>query len=134
MNCETQYRVTYGETDAMGFAYYGNYLRWFEIGRAEWFRSTGTTYRELEKGGTYLPVMEAHCSYIRPAYYDDLLTIRTSFSFAGPARLRFDYEIVRNDEILTKGYTLHACMNSERKAQKPPEFLRKLLQSNKNLE
>ena len=83
----TQVRVIYGDTDAMGFAYYGNYLKWFEIGRSEWFRKTGTTYRELEKSGLYLPVVEAHCSYLKPAFYDDLLTIETSFKFAGPARL-----------------------------------------------
>jgi acyl-CoA thioester hydrolase len=123
------FRVIYGDTDAMGFAYYGNYLKWFEIGRSEWFRNTGTTYRDLEKNGLYLPVVEAHCSYLKPAFYDDLLTIQTSFKFAGPARLRFDYAIFRNDELLTEGYTLHVCLNSERKVQKPPVFLRKLLES-----
>lgn len=129
MASEAQIRVIYGDTDAMGFAYYGNYLKWFEIGRAEWFRKTGTTYRELERSGIYLPVMEAHCAYIKPAFYDDLLTIKTEFSFVGPARLRFDYEIRREDSVITRGYTLHTCMNGERKVQKPPEFLRKLLES-----
>ncbi|MFZ2448754.1 MAG: thioesterase family protein [Syntrophobacteraceae bacterium] len=133
MAAQAQFRVIYGDTDAMGFAYYGNYLKWFEIGRAEWFRETGTSYREIEQGGTYLPVVEAHCSYIHPAFYDDVLTISTSFTFAGPARLRFDYEIMRGDEIITTGYTLHVCMNRERKVQKPPGFLRKLLESGKNL-
>lgn len=127
MASENQFRVTYGDTDAMGFAYYGNYLKWFEIGRSEWFRCTGKTYRELEREGLFMPVVEAHCSYIKPAFYDDLLTIRTSFKFAGPARLRFDYKIFRQDELLTEGYTLHVCMNSDKKVQKPPQFLRDLL-------
>ncbi len=134
MAVEAQFRVIYGDTDAMGFAYYGNYLKWFEIGRSEWFRETGTSYYELEKKGLYLPVVEAHCSYLKPAFYDDVLTIRSTFRFAGPARLRFDYEIFRGEEILTRGYTLHACMNSERKVQKPPEFLRKLLEGQGNRE
>jgi acyl-CoA thioester hydrolase len=125
---QARFRVLYGETDAMGFAYYGNYLRWFEIGRAEWFRGKGTSYREVEGNGIFLPVVEAHCSYIHPAFYDDVLAISTSFAFAG-ARLRFDYEIHRGDELITTGYTLHVCMNSRRKVQKPPGFLRELLGS-----
>lgn len=129
MTCEARVRVIYGDTDAMGVAYYGNYLKWFEIGRSEWFRGTGTSYRELEKDGLYLPVMEAHCSYIKPAFYDDVLAVETSFRFAGPARLRFDYTIVREGETISTGHTLHACMNRDRKVQKPPKFLRELLES-----
>jgi acyl-CoA thioester hydrolase len=121
-------RVIYGDTDAMGFAYYGNYLKWFEIGRSEWFRAMGKTYRELESGGLFMPVVEAHCSYIKPAFYDDFLTISTSFRFSG-ARLRFEYRIHRGEELLTEGHTIHVCMNRERKVQKPPRFLRELLES-----
>ncbi len=129
MSIQAQFRVIYADTDAMGIAYYGNYLKWFEIGRSEWFRKTGTTYRELEQGGVHLPVVEAHCSYIRPAFYDDVLTIGTTFSFAGPARLKFEYQIMRGDELITKGYTVHACLNGERKVRKPPAFLLKILES-----
>lgn len=129
MASQAQFRVIYGDTDAMGFAYYGNYLKWFEIGRAEWFRTSGTSYRELEQRGLYLPVLEAHCSYLKPAFYDDLLTISTSFKFEGPARLRFEYEILRDVEVITRGYTLHACMNTDHKVQKPPPYLRELLES-----
>ncbi|MHC1726733.1 MAG: acyl-CoA thioesterase [Syntrophobacteraceae bacterium] len=132
MSVKTHFRVTYADTDAMGFAYYGNYLKWFEIGRTEWFRNTGTSYRDLEGKGLFLPVVEAHCSYVKPAFYDDLLTIGTSFKFAGHARLRFDYEIYRDKELLTQGYTQHVCMNSGRKVQKPPDFLRDLLDSAKD--
>ena len=121
-------RVTYGDTDAMGQAYYGNYLKWFEIGRSEWFRVSGMTYREVECGGLYLPVVEAHCSYRKPAFYDDLLTIATTFRFSGPARLRFDYEILRQEETLAVGYTVHACVSRERKVLKPPDFLKAVLE------
>ena len=134
MASQAQFRVIYGDTDAMGFAYYGNYLKWFEIGRSEWFRDTGTSYFELEKTGLFLPVVEAYCSYLKPAFYDDVLTIKSTFRFAGPARLRFDYEIYRGEEILTRGYTLHVCMNSERKVQKPPEYLLKVLESGREPE
>lgn len=126
---QAQFRVLYGDTDAMGQAYYGNYLKWFEVGRAEWFRSFGMSYRELEGTGVYLPVVEAHCSYHKPAFYDDILTISTSFRFAGPARLRFDYEVSRNGETLAKGYTVHACVNRDRKVLRPPEHLRVILDS-----
>ena len=129
MEVRAQIRVLYGDTDAMGQAYYGNYLRWFESGRAEWFRSCGMSYRELEEKGVYLPVIEAHCHYRKPAFYDDVLTIATSFRFSGPARLRFDYEVSRqaNGDSLANGYTVHVCVDRERKVLKPPAFLAQLL-------
>lgn len=127
MICEAQFRVLYGDTDAMGQAYYGNYLKWFEYGRSEWFRLCGTTYRELEAGGVFLPVVEAHCDYRKPAFYDDILTVSTGFRFSGHARLRFDYEIHRTGDLLATGYTVHACVTSERKVIKPPESLRRIL-------
>ena len=126
---EDRFRVLYGDTDAMGQAYYGNYLKWFEVGRAEWFRCCGMSYRQLEETGIFLPVIEAHCRYLKPAYYDDILTIVTRFQFAGPARLRFDYQIKRDDDLLAKGFTIHVCVNSERKVVKPPDHLRALLES-----
>jgi acyl-CoA thioester hydrolase len=129
MMVDARYRVIYGDTDAMGQAYHGNYMRWFEVGRAEWFRSCGTSYRELEGTGVFLPVVEVHCSYHKPAFYDDVLTITTSFQYAGPARLQFDYEISRNGETLAKGYTIHACVNADRKVLRPPEHLRTILDS-----
>ena len=122
-------RVLYGDTDAMGQAYYGQYMRWFEAGRAEWFRHLGTTYRHLEEQGIFLPVIEAHCRYFRPAFYDDILEIETSFHFPAPARLRFDYAVFRQNpsERLAEGYTVHVCVNGERKPLKPPIWLRDLL-------
>lgn len=129
MAVDADVRVVYGDTDAMGNAYYGNYLRWFEVGRSEWFRQSGMSYRELEGRGVYLPVVEAHCAYRIPAFYDDELKIRTRFRFAGPARLRFDYEIRRGSDLLASGHTVHVCVTRERKVLKPPEFLRTLLAS-----
>ena len=113
----------------MGQAYYGNYLKWFEVGRSEWFRKSGMSYREIESGGVYLPVVEVHCSYKKPAHYDDILTIATTFQFSGPARLRFDYEIMRQEEVLALGYSVHVCVTRDRKVLKPPEYLRTMLES-----
>jgi acyl-CoA thioester hydrolase len=87
-------RVRYAETDKMGVVYYANYLAWFEIGRCEWLRATGLTYRELEEQGTVLPVIETHCQYRRPLRYDDEVEIRTRGTLLSPARIRFDYEVV----------------------------------------
>lgn len=129
MVVEAQVRVLYGDTDAMGQAYYGNYFRWFEAGRAEWFRTCGMSYREIERGGVWLPVVEANCRYRMSAFYDDVLGVFTSFGFSSQARLRFDYEIKRNGEQLANGYTVHVCMNAARKVMKPPEHLRRLLES-----
>lgn len=129
MKVQTEVRVLYGDTDAMGQAYHGNYLKWFEAGRAEWFRARGMSYRELEERGVYLPVVEAYCSYSRPAFYDDMLTIQSAFRFEGRARLRFDYEVTRDGEVLAVGHTVHACVTRDRKVLKPPAYLRVLLHS-----
>ena len=72
----TRVRVRYAETDRMGVVYYANYLVWFEVGRTDWLRETGWTYREMEQDGVSLPVIEAHCEYRQPARYDDELEIR----------------------------------------------------------
>jgi acyl-CoA thioester hydrolase len=131
MLVQTEIRVLYGDTDAMGQAYYGNYMRWFEYGRAEWFRACGMSYRGLEEKGVYLPVIEAHCRYRKPAFYDDVLTITAGFRFSGPARLRFDYDLKRSaeEDLIASGYTVHVCVDRERKVLKPPAYLAELLQS-----
>lgn len=125
---KAQTRVIYGDTDAMGQAYHGNYLRWFEMGRSAWFRGRGMSYRELEEQGVYLPVLEVHCQYKKPAFYDDVLDIGTAFQFAGPIRLRFDYEISRESDTLATGYTVHVCVSRDRKVLKPPDYLRAILE------
>ena len=74
---ETKIRIRYGETDQMGYVYYGNYAQFFEIGRVEMLRSLGVSYASMEKQGIMLPVVDFSVKYIKPAYYDDLITIRT---------------------------------------------------------
>ncbi len=89
---ETQLRVRYSETDQMGYVYYGNYAQYFEIGRVETLRELGFSYRQLEESGVMLPVLEYRIKYLKPALYDDLLTIRTVISEIPSARIHFNYE------------------------------------------
>jgi acyl-CoA thioester hydrolase len=122
----TTYRVIYGDTDNMGQAYYGNYFRWFEIGRSEMFRSLGLPYKAVEDNGIFLPVAESHCKYETPAKYDDVLVIETSLDDKFRASLKFDYKIYREDgqTLIARGYTKHPCVNREGKVVRPPKFLK----------
>jgi acyl-CoA thioester hydrolase len=123
-------RVRYGDTDQMGFAYYGNYLRWFEIGRAEMLRSLGRSYRDIESEGVWLPVLEARCRYLKPARYDDVVAIETGVLELGRASVRFGYRIVRGEteELIAHGTTEHCFMAPGERPVRPPEALRQLLE------
>ncbi|MGH9346000.1 MAG: acyl-CoA thioesterase [Vicinamibacterales bacterium] len=125
----TLVRVRYAETDRMGIVYYANYLVWFEVGRAEWLRETGLTYREMETEGVSLPVIEAHCEYRQSARYDDELEIRTRATLLTPVRVRFDYDIVRaHDQALAAaGYTVHAAVDAAGRPCRVPARVRSLL-------
>lgn len=125
-------RVRYGDTDQMGFAYYGNYLRWFEIGRAEMLRSLGTSYREIEAQGIWLPVLEAQCRYLKPARYDNEVAIETGVRELGRASVRFGYRIVRagaSSELLAVGETEHCYMGRDERPVRPPRELLALLEA-----
>jgi acyl-CoA thioester hydrolase len=122
----TRIRVRYAETDRMGVVYYANYLVWFEVGRTEWLRDTGSTYLELERDGLALPVIEARCEYHRPARYDDDLEISTTGTLLSPVRVRFDYEVWRPGEAspLAEGYTIHASLDRNGRPRRlPPPLL-----------
>ena len=125
----TTYRVIYGDTDNMGQAYYGNYFRWFEIGRSEMFRSLGLPYKSVEDNGIFLPVAESHCKYLTPAKYDDILVIETSLDTKIKAGMKFDYRIYKEDgkTLIANGYTIHPCVNSDGKVVRPPKFLRDVI-------
>jgi acyl-CoA thioester hydrolase len=122
-------RVRYGDTDQMGVAYYGNYLRWFEIGRAEMLRALGRTYREVEEDGIRLPVVEAWCRYLSPARYDDLLAIETGVARLARASVRFGYRIVRvaDGARLAVGGTEHCFLDVAGKPARAPAPLAELL-------
>lgn len=89
----TSLRVRYGETDQMGYCYYGNYAQYFEVGRVEAMRSLGMSYRKLEESGIMLPVSHFSVKYIKPALYDDLLLITTRITGLKGTKLEFEYEI-----------------------------------------
>jgi acyl-CoA thioester hydrolase len=119
-------RVRYAETDQMGVVYYANYFVWFEIGRTDWLRSFGTTYRDLEDRGIRLPVIEAHCEYRQPARYDDELAVTTRGRMGSPARVAFDYEITRTSDgaLIAEGRTVHAAIHPNGRPGRLPAALR----------
>ncbi len=122
-------RVRYSETDRMGIVYYANYFVWFEVGRSEWMRGTGSTYREMEGAGISLPVIEAHCDYRQPARYDDELTIHTRATLLTPVRVRFDYEVVRlvDAMVVATGHTIHATLDASGRPCRLPDPIRAVL-------
>ena len=128
----TEYRVIYGDTDNMGVAYHANYLRWFEIGRSELFRSLGMTYKSIESKGFFLPVSEVYCKFINSAQYDDLIIIEAGVDGNMRAGLKFDYRILRKvDEAeLVQGFTKHAYMDSNGRVIRPPRFIKDILSEN----
>ena len=96
----TTYRVRYADTDQMGYVYYGNYARLYEIGRVEALRSLGYSYKEMEDSGVMMPVYENKSRFIAPTLYDDLLTIKTTINSLPSARVVFHYEISNSSEKL----------------------------------
>ncbi|MGE3276197.1 MAG: acyl-CoA thioesterase [Vicinamibacterales bacterium] len=126
---ESRLRVRYAETDKMGVVYYANYMVWFEIGRTDWLRATGATYRDMEHEGVSLPVIEAHAEYRQGARYDDEIAVRTRATRLSPVRLRFDYEIVRaaDERALASGYTVHAAVDRSGKPVRLPASVRNLI-------
>jgi len=97
---EIQVRVRYAETDQMGYVYYGNYATYFEVARVELLRSIGFSYKKLEEEGIMLPVFEFSIKYFKPAYYDDLLIIKTTIPESPGARIKFLYETFNEKGVL----------------------------------
>lgn len=119
----TNLRVRYGETDQMGYSYYGNYAQYFEVGRVETMRLLGMSYRQLEEQGVMLPVSEFCVKYKSPALYDDLLFVKTTISSLKGARLHFDYSITNEagQTIATAFTTLVFVSKQTMRPIQPPE-------------
>lgn len=113
----------------MGITYHANYLVWFEIGRTDWLRHHGWTYREMERDGFRLPVVEVQCRYLAPAHYDDELDVYTRATLVTPARVRFDYEVGRvgGEGPAATGFTVHAVLNAAGKPCRVPARVRDAL-------
>jgi acyl-CoA thioester hydrolase len=120
-------RVIYGDTDMMGVAYYGNYLRWFEVGRNELIRARGMTYRQFEDRGLILPVVEASVKYWKSALYDDVLEIHTTVSELSRVRMGFEYVIRRGEDRIATGATVHACLSKAGKPSRIPDDVADML-------
>ena len=124
-----QFRVRYGETDQMGFVYYGNYAQYFEMGRTEWLRKLGITYKKMEEDGIMLPVMNLNINYLKPAKYDDLLTLKTILIKIPSAKIEFSYEVFNEEnELLTTANTTLVFVNMKtNKPTRAPEYVLKKL-------
>jgi len=124
----TRVRVRYAETDRMGVVYYANYFVWFEVGRTDWLRQTGWTYREMERDGVSLPVIEAQCEYRQPARYDDEIEIATNGTLVTPVRVRFDYALSRagDDTAIAAGHTVHAAVDPDGRPCRLPDRVREM--------
>jgi len=120
-------RVIFGDTDQMGVVYYANYLRFFEGARAEYWRSLGRSYKDLEAAQIAMPVIEAHCNYKRPALYEDVLAIETDVTEMRGASLRFTYIVRRAGELLAEGFTRHAVIGPTGRPRPIPDFMRTLV-------
>lgn len=104
---EIQIRVRYGETDQMGVVYHGNYALYLEMGRIEWLRKLGISYKEMEKNGVMLPVVSLNINYKKSAGYDDIINVKTQLKNKPTAKIEFEYEITNNEgEILTTANTI----------------------------
>ena len=123
----TKTRVRYSETDQMGVVYHGNYAQFFEIGRTEWLRSLGVTYKDMEMNGIILPVVSLNLIFIKSALYDDILTIHTYLKKEPMVKIEFNYEIKNQlDELICTGSSVLAFMNSKNmKPTRCPDYLLK---------
>ncbi|WP_372472732.1 acyl-CoA thioesterase [Capnocytophaga sp. ARDL2] len=122
---DIQTRIRYSETDQMGVVYHGNYAAFLEIGRTEWMRKKGLSYKELEQNGVMLPVVSLTMNYKKPACYDDLITIKTFFKSQTGAKIEFDYEIYNEKgDLLTTAYSLLVFVNKETgRPMAPPTYV-----------
>lgn len=122
---ESTARVSYKDTDRMGYSYYGNYPTYYEIGRTELFRSLGMPYKFFEDNGIMMPVLSMNVKYIKPAYYDDVLTIKTFLKELPSARIKFDYEIYNADgQLINIGDTVLVFVDgATKRPMRAPEIL-----------
>ena len=124
---DTQIRVRYAETDQMGVVYHSNYFPYFEAARGEWIRQLGFSYADMEKMGIIIPVVDVHCRYLRPAKYDDLLTIRTTLKeLPVHHKIEFHQEVFNEkEELLAVGKIILYFMEARhmKKTQMPAEMM-----------
>ena len=124
----TEIKVRYAETDNMGIVYYANYLVWFEVGRTEYLLAQGLDYRDVEKDGLFMAVVESYCAYKAPARYGDIVVIQAQPSDVKHSSMKFNYKVTRKEDrlLLAQGYTTHVLIDKNMQPKKIPEKVRAL--------
>ncbi len=125
---EISFRVRYNEVDQMGVVHHSRYLAYFEMGRTEFLRQSGFTYREFEGKNLFLVIVKVSCKYKSPIHYDDIIILRTTLAKMSPAKIEHKYEIWNNDKTLlhATGESTLACVDKQGQIQRIPEFLQNL--------
>ena len=128
---QIQVRVRYSETDQMSVVYHGNYVPYFELGRVEWLRNKGVSYKSLEESGIALPIVSMTINYKKPARYDDLLTVITKFKSQSSVKVEFDCEIWSEEkELLTTAHFVLVFVNIKTsKPVAPPDYILEIMNS-----
>ena len=127
---ETEIRVRYAETDQMGIVHHSNYLIWFEAGRSDLCRARGFSYKDMEKNdGALMVVAESYVRYKSPAFYEDIVVVKTNVAEVRSRSIRFVYEIVRpaDNMLLAEGETVHLVTDADKKIRSVPEIYKRLL-------
>ena len=128
-------KVRYNETDQMGVVHHGNYASYFEIGRTDFIKNSGISYKEMELKGIIMPVTELKMNYKKPAYYDDTLEIRTFLKNLSAAKIEFYYEVYNDkNELVCTAESTNAFIDKETgKLCRAPQFLINMIKKNHNL-
>ena len=128
---QVEIRVRYSETDQMGVVYHGNYIPYFEIGRVEWLRNRGISYKSMEQFGIALPIVSMSINYKKPARYDDVLNVKTTFKSQSSVKIEFDCEIADSDgELLTTAHFVLVFVNVKSgRPTAPPDNILQLLET-----
>jgi acyl-CoA thioester hydrolase len=127
---KSRFRVRYAETDQMGMVYYANYLVWLEVGRSDFCRECGFSYRDLEREEqAFLTVAEANCRYLAPARYEDEIVVETQLSRLRSRLIEFTYRVLCGSKLLAEGRTLHVVIGTDGRPRSMPERYLELLKS-----
>ena len=125
----TKLRVRYAETDQMGYMYYGNYAQFYEVGRVEMLRSLGMTYKSMEASGIMMPVLDLNCKFIKPALYDEEITVKVTMAKMPSVRIHFSYQLFNeSQELINEGETTLVFIDIKRNRPCLPsaDFLERL--------
>jgi len=129
LSSRTNICVRFSETDMMGIVHHANYFTYFEAGRVDWLKRRGISYQEWTTHGVHLPVIEASIRYRRPARFEDQIVVESSIGKLTRVTVRFDYRILRDDEVLCEGDTLLACVGDNMAPKRFPPAIRDIFES-----